>query len=432
MTRRVTLGPLMRRIGLGPMTRRAAPGPLARRAVAVLLLVVAVGIPAAAAIEASLDYVEGITQLTGGCFIQAIRLQAEPAEGTAYPEIEGAALYGVLTLADGRHAVFLEQTDVDIVLRVDIDGTGSFVPAPWEGLSSAGWTASVPFTLTYDGLEPSPYRAFLMWNPQIPTVLTYCRDTFREGMVRLGARDVRIAVLDEDTDGRYDLLEGGALLIDADGDGELLASSDSHERFALAEPFNIDGTTYRVDEVAADGAWIRLTESDVSVAPKPPLLAGFPAPDFEGVGLSDEAIWLSAFRGSIVVLDFWASWCGPCVAEMPTFRHLHDAYADRGVVVLGVNLDRSEDAFLGAVDEFEIESPQIYDGADGPLSTLYRIEGIPTTYLIDRDGLIHARDLRGQDLIDAVDGLLNPSDAAADGLPDGEPGSGEPAVGEGG
>ena len=79
-----------------------------------------------------------------------------------------------------------------------------------------------------------------------------------------------------------------------------------------------------------------------------PLGIGFPAPDFSAVDADGEKLSLSSLAGKIVVLDFWASWCAPCSDELPHVEAIASNYADRGVVVIGINRDRSEGAFTGA------------------------------------------------------------------------------------
>jgi len=364
----------------------------------------------ASAEEAELAYAEGILALTGSCFVRGIKLESDPIEGAEWPEPEGTAFYGELELGEDRHAIMIDSTEGGATLYIDLDRSGEIAPHEWERMLIDGsLLASVPLEI---GLEDgaAPYRVFVMWTLFTPTVLTYCRDSYREGTIDLGGRAVDLAIIDEDSDGRYDVLEGGVLLIDADEDGELLASSDSHERFALDEPFNVDGAAYRVVSVAPDGSRIEIEESDEYVAPKPPLLVGFPAPDFDAPDEADEPTSLADLSGSIVVLDFWAGWCSPCIAELPTLARISGEFGGAGVVVLGINLDRSVEAFEEAVAEHGIAYPQIYDGPDGPINTLYRIEGIPMTYVIGRDGIIRGRGLRGGQLRAAVEALIAEDD----------------------
>jgi len=377
------------------------------RGLAFCLVLAAASAVAAVGYEADLSYAEGIIEITGACFVRGIRLGTEPPGGIDWPEAEGDPLYGEIRLALDRHPVMIDRTEERVRLYVDADRSGDLSAFGWERmLADGGLLASIRLEIAHEEGATAPYRLFVMWSLFTPTVLMYCRDTYREGAVELDGRTYDLVLIDEDTDGRYDRLDGGVLLIDADGDGELLAASDSHERFGLDAPFNLDGVVYRVVSVAPDGSRIRVEESDEDVPPKPPLLVGFPAPDFDTADAAGEPVSIEVLRGSVVVLDFWAGWCGPCIDEIPTLNGIDEAFADAGVVVLGINIDRSLVGFLEAVAEHEVGYRQVYDGPEGPVNTLYRIEGIPMTYVIDRDGIIRGRGLRGEQLRDAVAALV--------------------------
>ena len=383
-----------------------------KRALVFCLVVGFVGL-SLGAIDVDLDYVDDITALSEQCFIRAIKLElTEEADGEAVGEV---VYEGTLELAAGHHAVRLAIGTEEARLWVDLEGTGELVRAEWErSLTDGSLLANVPLTLTYEDDARSPYRLFLMWNPFFPTVVTFCRNSYREGTVAFVDRAVRIAVVDADTDGRYDVLDGGVLLVDTDGDGELLATGDSHERFLLSEPFHVDGASFAVAGVDPGGGSMRVEATDEPVAPKPPLLPGFVAPDFAGVDADGGEISLASLRGRVVVLDFWAAWCSPCVAELPTLRAIVARFGE-AVTVLGINLDRGAGAFEDALSDHGIEWPQIYDGSDGPIGDLYRIDGIPMTYLVDRDGRIVARGLRGGGLADAVGELVEADDEEVEG-----------------
>lgn len=118
---------------------------------------------------------------------------------------------------------------------------------------------------------------------------------------------------------------------------------------------------------------------------------GEPAPTFTLPALDGGApIALESFRGKIVLLDFWASWCGPCRAAMPAYQVLHERYAARGFSVLAVNLDEAPAdgrAFLARV---AVNYP-IASDPQGSSAEQYRLTGMPTALLIDRRGEVRRR-----------------------------------------
>jgi hypothetical protein len=130
-------------------------------------------------------------------------------------------------------------------------------------------------------------------------VITYFRDNRQEGQIELGGVTYRIAIIDENSDGMFDDLDHDLLLIDIDQDSELLASSDSHERYWLDAPFNIDGTVYSATSVSRNGSRIVIDKSDRWVETNAPLTVGSPAPHFSVVDADGERLSLSSLQGKI-------------------------------------------------------------------------------------------------------------------------------------
>ena len=372
-----------------------------------LLLIVGLS-PTLLAASANLEYTDPITDLTGSCFLQGVRLTTDVPDELSELDFEGTTLYGVIPLAGGSFPIVIDLRSDGAFLFTDPNQTGMLEEIAWDGMSPDGrYLARVVVHIYYEEDAPTPYRLFLVWNPQFPIVLTYCRGAYYGGSIALNGVTYRLAILDDDTDGRYDDLESGALFIDVDQDGSLLTTMDSHEQYGLAKPFNIDGRVYRVVAIAADGSQIEIEESDDWVAEKPPLEVGHPAPTFAATDTRGQEVALDALKGQVVLLDFWASWCEPCIAELPTIEAIVAELAADGVTVLGINLDRSVASLNQAVSQYGLTYQQIYDGKDEAISSLYRVVGVPMSYVVDHDGIIRGKGLRGQMLRETIETLLS-------------------------
>ncbi len=115
----------------------------------------------------------------------------------------------------------------------------------------------------------------------------------------------------------------------------------------------------------------------------------FLAPDFSLTTLEGEPVSLADFRGKVVLLNFWASWCPPCRSEMPAMERVYQDYADRGFVILAVNATQqdSPDAARRFVSEQGLTFPILLD-TSGTVSALYRTRSLPTSFFIGADGII--------------------------------------------
>jgi peroxiredoxin len=111
-----------------------------------------------------------------------------------------------------------------------------------------------------------------------------------------------------------------------------------------------------------------------------------PAPDFQLVSLSGETVRLSDLRGIPVLVNFWATWCGPCLLEMPAIQSRYDRHQSE-FAVLAVNYDEPIEQVRPYVDQLGLTFDVLLDPA-GEVQRLYRVRGYPTTYLVDAEGVI--------------------------------------------
>jgi len=137
-------------------------------------------------------------------------------------------------------------------------------------------------------------------------------------------------------------------------------------------------------------------------------IVGAEAPELAFPTPTGEVLKLSDLRGKVVLVDFWASWCGPCRRENPNVVRLYKKYKDQGFEILGVSLDRKKDKWVGAIEKDGLEWYHISDlkGWQSKAASTYGVSSIPQTVLLDREGKIIARNLRGEVLAKALDELF--------------------------
>ena len=111
------------------------------------------------------------------------------------------------------------------------------------------------------------------------------------------------------------------------------------------------------------------------------------APDFTLKTLDGSNLRLEEYRGQVVLINFWASWCGPCRQEMPILDRLHQRYEDTGFAVLGVNVEGEAAPAQKIVDKTNVTFPVLIDEGQA-VSELYDLEAMPSTVVVDRNGLV--------------------------------------------
>jgi peroxiredoxin len=138
------------------------------------------------------------------------------------------------------------------------------------------------------------------------------------------------------------------------------------------------------------------------------IAVGAIAPDFTQNTPDGKPVSLSDFRGKYVLVDFWASWCGPCRRENPTVVKAYNKFKDKGFTVLGVSLDKDKDRWLAAIEKDKLTWTQVSDLEywQNAAAQLYSIQSIPSNVLVNPEGEIIAKNLRGDDLLNKLAEIL--------------------------
>jgi len=205
--------------------------------------------------------------------------------------------------------------------------------------------------------------------------------------VSLSATDSTMSVswtTDEPTTGRVSYRQLGGY--------HSWSSQEPEESLVVYHSVTIDelkpATTYQVAVVSHDGFGNRAdydagTVTTFAVGSE----VGMYAPDFTLPGIDGQNVTFSDFRGKAVILNFWLSYCGPCVHEMPYIQRVFDSRSDEGLVVLAINVRESADAVRSFVDSHGLTFPVLLD-SEGAVDEVYQPPVFPTTFFVDADGII--------------------------------------------
>jgi peroxiredoxin len=134
------------------------------------------------------------------------------------------------------------------------------------------------------------------------------------------------------------------------------------------------------------------------------LVEGAKFPDFSEKDLDGKPLSVANYKGKVVLVDFWATWCGPCVAELPNVLKAYEAHHKDGFEIIGISLDQDETKLKNFIKDKNMSWQQYFDGKGwaNKLAAKYGVQSIPATYLLDGEGKIIGQDLRGDALETAL------------------------------
>lgn len=373
----------------------------------------------------------GMMPKMGGYIPQRLALSTtKPAGLNKMPAGVTNALYGTLTVGKKSFIVVVDEPATGApTFYIDSNGNGNLtddakvqwkgVPYPGENNAqytryTGGGTIELPLGR---GKMPASVQ-FYRFDPKdtaraaLKDVVLYYSDYGWQGEADLHGKKYPIYISDDAMTGEItkDGKSPARMAIDRNGDGQITGRAESYDP---RKPFTIDGNTYEIDKISLTGGTLTLKPSTEMVAeiPMPPdLSVGKKVPAFMATDMDGNKIsFPETYKGKIVMLDFWATWCGPCIGELPNVTKAYDTYHGQGFEILGVTLDQVNmaDKVKAFTKDKNMPWQQIYEGKywDVSLVKNYGVEGIPFTLLVDGDtGIILAdsRTMRGPILSDTI------------------------------
>lgn len=404
---------------------------IAKSALLFAMLAIAGSLALVAQEKVKLDFVpKGESHTIGYNISQRLDLSA-----TVPPTIKKAPklkkpLYGIIpTRSDGNrifHVILDETSGNKTKLYVDTNGDGDLTNDPqssWDAYKSSDgyltWSGVTAITLSQGTTSLDAHLVVYKFDKADPSTASYqntlffYRDYAYAGNARIGGKTWTVKLSDDALGGDFSA-KGTVFLVDRDGNGTF---DPKWEKFDIKAPFALEGQSYELTDLQPLGGEFTIIKSNQSVTElkMPPdhstgkKITSFTMADMDGKTVN----FPQDFAGKIVMLDFWATWCGPCMEEVPGLAECYAKFKDKGFAILGVTLDNAnQDQHVREVmKEKNMLWPEIYDGKgwNAQIARMYFIQAIPASFLVDGDTgeiLSIGGNLYGKWLIPAIEQAL--------------------------
>jgi len=398
---------------------------------------------------------KGASVKIGGYRPQRLVLSADqPATITKLPQGLKAPAFGILPIGAGGkpgvtyHIVVDEPEGAAASLYIDSNGNGDLTDdaaADWKARETPGkdgakftqYNGGGAVELAFGGSKLPAHVNMYRFDKTDPAraaykdVVLYYADYAYEGQMTFGGKTLKVMLVDDLTTGDFRGAEiketpgkdgapatksssGVRLLVDANGNGKFERRGEDYD---VRQPFNIGGTTYEIADMDASGASFKLVRSEASVAeilPPPDHSVGQKVTAFTATDTAGKPVKFPGdYKGKIVMIDFWATWCGPCMGEVPNLVKNYEAFHNEGFEVLGISLDHEKtlEKIAPVTKEHGMTWRQVADGKywKADIAQLYVVNAIPAAYLVDGDTgeiLADSSTLRGERLKGTIEKAL--------------------------